>query len=175
MSVRGISGAGTPPLGELFMLVIGARNDFLHTYADVATLLAERDIGAGVGEMPLALEFFDSRGQRYAGRYDAQWRLVDLVPTGEPPDLDGLLRRVEAVRDHMRSFIRQRRDVVELYGMTQDEALAVFESPAESRVLAGAVRPFAPGGADDDLFPAGAFGDEDDQGIWHNLIHHGHT
>src|SRR5688572_6460002 len=105
MSIRVASEASKVPLRERYFLTLGARNDFLHTYPDVDTMLAEHDIGAGVQEKPAALEFFDSHGQRYAGVYDPQWRLLDLVPSADPPDLEQLRRRVEAVRAHLRSFI----------------------------------------------------------------------
>jgi hypothetical protein len=174
MSVRGTDGQEVPPLEEGFLLAIGAQNDFLHAYPDAQTLIAERDVGAGVGEQPLALEFFDSHGQRYAGRYDPEWRLLGLVPSADPPDPEQLRRRVEGVGDYMRHFIEQHRDVVELYGLTQEEALAVFPAPIRSRALVDAVRPFTAASGGDEQFPTGAFGDEDDQGIIHNLIHHGH-
>jgi len=72
----------------------------------------------------------------------------------------------------MRSFIRARPDVISLYGLTQEEALAAFAS--SGTVLDGRESPFGAGGAEDDVFVVGVLGDDDDQGIWHNLTHHHH-
>ena len=174
MSVRSAGQAGVSPLGETFLLAIGARNDFLHVYPDATALLADHDIGAGVGEQPIPLEFFDSLGYRYVGRYDAQWHLLGLVPNSDPPDLMRVRKRVEAVRTYLRSFFESRPDVLALYGLTRDDMLAVFAAPSSSGSLAAVVLPFVAGGGEDDLFAAGVFGDDDDQGIWHNLTHHGH-
>jgi hypothetical protein len=173
MSVRSAGQDGITPLEESFLLAIGARNDFLHVYPDAAALLADNDIGAGVGEHPIPLEFFDSSGHRHVGRYDSQWHLLGLVPSSDPPDPERVLERVEAVRSYLRSFFESRPDVLALYGLTRDDMLAVFAAPESPRDLKAAVLPFA-AGSDNDLFPAGLFGDDDDQGIWHNLTHHGH-
>ena len=174
MSVRSTGQAGISALEEPFLLTIGLRNDFMHVYPDVTALLADHNIGAGVGERPIALEFFDSLGYRYVGRYDAQWHLLGLVPSSDPPDHERVRERAEAVRTYLRSFFENRPDVLALYGLTVEDTRAVFAAPGSPRSLKEAVLPFAAGGGEDELFPAGVFGDDDDQGIWHNLTHHGH-
>jgi len=173
MSVRSTSQATISALEDLFMLAVGARDDFVHVYPDATALLADHDIGAGVGERPIGLEFFDSLGYRYAGRYDTQWRLLGLVPSSDPPNPQRVLERVEAIRTYLRLFFDNRPDVLALYGLTRDDTRAVFAAPKSPRSLKEAVLPFTAGGGDE-LFPAGVFGDDDDQGIWHNLTHHGH-
>jgi hypothetical protein len=172
MSARPQDGTtvGQPP--GPWVLAVGAQNDFAHIYPNQAALLADHDNGAGIGEHPLALEFFDGDGRRLAGVYDGRWHLLRLVPTADPPDLALVHRRVQGVLEYMRSFITAHPDVIRLYGLTQEEALAAF---ASSRMVRDdAQGPFAAGGAEDDVFAVGTLGDDDDRGIWHNLTHHGH-
>jgi hypothetical protein len=172
MSVRPQDGANSEPPSGPWVLAVGAQNDFAHIYPNQAALLADHDNGAGVGERPIALEFFDGDGRRLAGVYDRAWQLLRLVPTADPPNRELVHQRVQRVLEYMRSFIQARPDVISLYGLTQDEALAAFASSRTVRDDPQSV--FGAGGSEDDVFAVGALGDDDDRGIWHNLTHHGH-
>jgi hypothetical protein len=172
MSASAQDGTTSGPQSGPWVLAVGAQNDFAHIYPNQAALLADHDNGAGVGERPLALEFFDGDGRRLAGVYDGAWQLLRLVPTADPPDRELVLKRLQGVLESMRSFIRARPDVLSLYGLTQEEALAAFAS--SGTVLDGRESPFGAGGAEDDVFAVGVLGDDDDRGIWHNLTHHHH-
>jgi hypothetical protein len=156
-----------------FVLAIGGENNFLHVYKDEAALLRDGDIGTGVGESRFPLEFFDSDGHRLAGLYDGEWRLMRLVPTAEA-DPCRLAERVTEVLVYMRTYIEEHPDVMRLYGLTQQEALALFAEPGPDQDLRTLLAPLLALDLEDDHFPAGALGDEDDRGIMHNIFHHGH-
>jgi hypothetical protein len=173
MSARHSSPDTSAPSTGPFIVAIGSQNNFIHVYPDERALLADHDIGAGVGESHLPLEFFDGEGRRLAGVYDGRWHLLRLVPTAESADLDGVRQRVESVLAYLRSFVEQHPDIVRLYGLTQEEALGLFATPRKGKTLLDSLLPFSAGGTEDGFF-GGVAGDEDDQGIIHNITHHGH-
>jgi hypothetical protein len=157
-----------------FVLAIGAENNFVHVYKDEAALLRDGDIGAGVGESRFPLEFFDSDGQRLAGVYDGEWRLTRLVPTDDDPRPRRLAERVAGVLAYLRTYVEEHPDVMRLYGLTQEEALALFAGPSRGQDLRSLLAPLLVVDLEDDHFPVGALGDDDDRGIMHNIFHHGH-
>jgi hypothetical protein len=157
-----------------FVLAIGGENNFVHVYKDEAALLRDGDIGAGVGESRFPLEFFDSDGRRLAGVYDGSWQLARLVPTEDDPQPRRLAERVAGVLLYMRTYIEEHPEVMRLYGLTQQEALALFAAPKPGQDLRVSLAPMLAVDLEDDHVPVGVLGDDDDRGIMHNIFHHGH-
>jgi len=152
------------------ILAIGNRDDFLHVYKDDRELLSDDDIGAGVGETSGPLEFFNSDGYRLTGVYDQRWHLLRLVPTADPPELPALRRRVRDVIDSMRSYIMRHPEEAALYGMTPDEALALFPSLSKSRNFKTTLLAFVVDRERAHSRTAG-LGDDHPGDQWHNFWH----
>jgi hypothetical protein len=153
------------------ILAIGSQNTFLHIYDDERKLLADDDIGAGVGESRFPLEFFDSDGYRLAGVYDGRWNLLRLLPTADQPCPGSVLRRVRQVTEHLRRFIKSAPAEVMLFGLTEEEALELFPLPVESLDLKTVLLSFT---AEDGRNSHSAFmelGDNDTQGFGHAMRH----
>lgn len=153
------------------ILAIGSQNTFLHVYDDERELLADDDIGAGVGESRFPLEFFDSEGRRLAGVYDGQWRLIRLMPTAEESDPDALQRRVQQVTEHLRASIKDHPEDVELFGMTVQQALEFFPPPDESEDLATSLLAFSSGEAHRSHSAFAGLGEYDSGSMRHNAAH----
>jgi len=152
------------------ILAIGSRDDFLHVYQDDQELLADDDIGAGVGELSGPLEFFNTDGYRLTGVYDRRWHLLRLAPTADPPDLPTVLRRVRDVIDQMRLYIARHPEETALYGMTPGEALTLFPGLDTSLSLEESLLAFVGDGASVHPRTAG-LGDDDSGSQWHNFWH----
>jgi len=135
------------------VLAIGSRNNFLHVYQDDQTLIADHEIGAGTGESRFPLEFFDSDGRQLAGEYDAQWRLLRLVPTAEPHNLNAVQHRVQKVIDHMRSYAVSHPDKVALLSMTADELLKSLPDLNRQANFKASLLEFMHGGGITDVGP----------------------
>lgn len=153
------------------ILAIGSQNTFLHVYNDERELLADDDIGAGVGESRFPIEFFDSDGYRLAGVYDGHWHLVRLMPTAEEAHPDAVLRRVWQVTEHLRAFIKAHPEEVELFGMTVQEALEFFPAPEESQDLKTALLVFSSGEAHRSHAALSGLGEHDAGSMRHNAAH----
>lgn len=153
------------------ILAIGSQNTFLHVYDDERELLADDDIGAGVGESRFPLEFFNSDGYRLAGVYDERWHLLRLMPTMEPARPDMVQYRVWQVTAHLRTFITSHPDEVALYGMTEEEALELFPLPDESLDLKTTLLSFAAEDVRSSHSALMGLGDNDTQGAGHNMRH----
>jgi hypothetical protein len=152
------------------IVAIGNQDKFAHIYPDEQTLLADGDIGRGVGESPFALEFFNTEGQRLAGVYDENWQLVRLMPTGDGPGQEVLEERLGKVIDNLRAFIDGHPEVMALYGFTVEEAIELVDSSVGSRgVRAPNLQVLAAHGAP---FTAGLFGEDHDGSFIHDWIHH---
>lgn len=152
------------------IITIGARDDFLHVYHDDRDLLQDDDIGAGVGESRLPVEFFDSEGYRLAGVYDGQWHLLRLMRTTGECELKTIQRRVQNVIDHIRSYIEAHPDVVALYGMTVQEALELIPRLDEITDLAASLLAFT-GDTERGHGRLAVLGEKDTQGFGHAMQH----
>ncbi|HEY0486064.1 MAG TPA: hypothetical protein VGD72_07435 [Mycobacteriales bacterium] len=161
------------PAGPL-ILAIGSQDTFLHVYRDQQDLMSDQDIGAGVGEHPFPLEFFDTDGHRLTGVYDGRWHLLRLAPTADPPDPSKVRRRVLGVLAYLRTFVDTRPDVLALYGLTREDAHAMLGPVESAPDLVTAVRWFAALDAEGGHFAPETLGDAHDGGTLHNLTHHGH-
>jgi hypothetical protein len=159
----------TPPAGPP-IIAISTRNDFVHYYRSQEAVLDDVDIGTGCGESPVALEFFDETGRRYAGVF-RHWHLIRLEPTEDPPDLDRLRKRLDEVYAGLRSWAGKHPDVLELYGLTADEAEDLFP-PIRSNSLGAALLHFSALGTKD--FPLVRGDGHNERGVFHVLIHHPH-
>ncbi len=152
------------------IVAIGSQDNFAHVYPSEQAMLAEDDIGGGVGESRFPLEFFDGEGRRLVGVYDRHWRLTRLLPTTQRGDDTQLLRRLRRVVENKKEMFRRRPDVVALYGLTPDEAIELLEeSSGRLDTISSALEAFAaaPGPR------AGTRGRENDPGGWlHRLLHH---
>lgn len=153
------------------ILAIGSQNTFLHVYDDESELLADDDIGAGVGESRFPLEFFDGEGQRLAGVYDGQWRLLRLMPTADEADPDALQRRVQQVTEHLRASIEAHPEDVALFGMTVQKALEFFPPPDESEDLKTSLLAFSSAGAHSSHAAPAGLVENDSGSMRHNAAH----
>ncbi len=152
------------------IVAIGSQDNFAHVYPSERAMLAENDIGGGVGESRFPLEFFDGEGRRLVGVYDGHWRLTRLLPTEQEGDTEALLRRLRRVVENKKETFRRRPDIVALYGLTPEEAIELLaESSGPLDTIVSALDAFAatPGPR------AGTRGRENDPGGWlHRLLHH---
>ncbi|MFG2063910.1 hypothetical protein ACGFIK_21115 [Micromonospora sp. NPDC048871] len=85
------------------ILLIANDDTFAHTYPDLRRLLEEQSDGD-----PLrgAVEFFDFTGRRLVPSFDQEWRLTELQPSSEAADPEAVLRRLQAVLDHLERFLK---------------------------------------------------------------------
>ncbi|MCA1674623.1 MAG: hypothetical protein LC799_21340 [Actinobacteria bacterium] len=153
------------------ILAIGSQNNFLHIYDDERELLADDDIGAGVGESRFPLEFFDSDGHRLAGVYDGKWHLLRLMPTADPVRPDAVQYRVWQVIARLRELIKSYPQEVALFGLTEDEALELFPLPDESHDLRTTLLSFTVAEARSSHSTLMGLGDNDTQGVGHGVQH----
>jgi hypothetical protein len=152
------------------IVAIGSGGRFAHVYPDEQALVADRDIGGGVGESPVPLEFFDTDGHRLAGVYGGTWQLVRLEPTGDEPDWPAVEARLGKVIDNLRGFIQTHQDVMALYGMTVAEALELVDSAVGAAgVRSPGLQVFAAHGSP---FSAGMFGEDHNGSFIHDWLHH---
>ena len=143
-----------------FILAIGKGDRFFHAYRDDQALLRDGDIGAGVGEHPIPLEFFDSAGHRLAGVYDARWRLERLVRTTDKPDARHVWKRLQNVIGYMRSYARSHPEKAALFGLSVDELLDLLP-PLSPHVDFDAAFPEFAGDQVEGELERNAFADED--------------
>lgn len=156
---------------EPMILAIGSHNTFLHVYDNERELLADDDIGSGVGETRFPLEFFNSDGYRLAGVYDGHWRLLQLMPTTDKAQPKTILQRVQQVVRHLRRSVTSHPEEVALYGLTEAEALELLPQPDEWNDLDTALFAFVGKGARSSHAAVTGLGDND-YGDWsHNAAH----
>ncbi|GAA0955704.1 hypothetical protein [Virgisporangium aurantiacum] len=150
---------------DVNVLAIACDNTWLHVYDDVSTLLQDDDIGVG-NDAHGAMEFFDRDGRRLAPVFTHAWTLMDLAPTGEPPDPEELQGRMCAVVDHVRDYLDRHGDSAERqlsrFGLTP--AAAVRQLPKiEGMKYVDSLAAF--------VAPTSANGDEHNGDWFHNMLH----
>jgi len=85
--------------------VISCKNDWVHVYDSVPSMLDATDLGSG---HPRAVEFFDVEGRRLAPVFDGSWVLAGLRHAGERADVALVQRRLRTVVQTLRATIDER-------------------------------------------------------------------
>jgi len=115
--------AASLPLAELAVITNTAAAPRAHLYPDVTTMLAH-GTGMSSGTPTTTLEFFDSQGSRLAPVLDHKGQLVGLRDSGDGPDPEAVIDRLQAVVRDLEQTIREEPSKIESLKVTPEEALA---------------------------------------------------